>query len=175
MCILSLNKSIGREPMILETNRCKIIKLQKNDYENVRELYFDEDVRRFLGGVCSTERFDENFNDMVFSEDGSFYWIVRLKESNEFIGLVSLDKHHEGLDTEISYQFKAIWWGRGYAEEVIRRIIDYAFYELKLRKLVAETQSANKASCKLLKKAGMNLEQIVTRFDAEQSIFSISR
>lgn len=161
--------------MILETNRCKIIKLQKNDYEDVRELYFDEDVRRFLGGVCSTERFDENFNDMVFSEDGSFYWIVRLRESNKFIGLVSLDKHHEGLDTEVSYQFKPLWWGHGYAEEVIRRIIDYAFYELILGKLVAETQSSNIASCKLLKKVGMSLEQVVKRFNVEQYIFSISR
>lgn len=152
--------------MVLETNRCKIIKLEKSDYEN---------VRKFLGGIFSNERFDNNFNNMVFSEEDLFYWVVRLKDSNEFLGLVSLDKHHDALNTEVSYQFKAEWWGYGYAEEVIRRIIDYAFNELKLKKLVSETQSANQNSCKLLHKVGMSLEQIVTRFDAEQSIFSISR
>lgn len=68
-----------------------------------------------------------------------------------------------------------MWWGQGYAEEVIRKVIDYVFDELKLKKLVAETQSANKNSCKLLKNVGMTLEGIVTRFGAEQSIFSISR
>lgn len=161
--------------MVLVTNRCKIIKLQKSDYENVRELYFDEDVRRFLGGISSSERFDNKFNDMVFSEENLFYWVVRLKDSNEFIGLVSLDKHHDDLNTEISYQFRKVWWGHGLAEEVIRGIVDYAFDELKLKKLVAETQSANNRSCNLLLKVGMSLEQIVTRFGSEQYIFSISR
>ena len=64
--------------------------------------------------------------------------------------------------------------GYGYGEEVIKRIINYAFEELKLTRIVAETQSANKASCKLLKKIGMKLEQSVERFGAEQYIFSIS-
>ena len=48
--------------MEIETNRCKILKLQKSDYENIKELYFDEDVRRFLGGVYNEETFNNNFN-----------------------------------------------------------------------------------------------------------------
>lgn len=161
--------------MSIETNRCKITKMQKSDYENMKKLYFDEDVRRFLGGVPSQEIFESNFNGMLSCEDDLFYWVVQLKDNNEFIGLVSLDKYHDGLNTEISYQFIPKWWGQGYGEEVIRKVIDYAFDELKLKKLVAETQSANKNSCKLLKKVGMTLEGIVMRFGAEQSIFSISR
>ena len=159
----------------METNRCKILKLQRSDYENIKKLYFDEDVRRFLGGVISKTDFDNNFNNMFSPEGDLFYWAVRLKDNNEFIGLVSLDKYHDGLSTEVSYQFKPMWWGQGYAEEVIIKLIDYAFDELKFKRLVAETQSANIASCKLLKKVGMTLEELVIRFDAEQSIFSISR
>lgn len=45
--------------------------------------------------------------------------------------------------------------------------------KLGLTKIVAETQSANKASCRLLKRIGMDLEETVERFGAEQSIFSI--
>ena len=160
---------------MIETNRCKIIKLHKSDYKNVRELYFDERVRRFLGGIVSSERFDNSFNSMLNSDKNSMYLVIRLKDNDEFIGLISLDKHHNGLDTEVSYQFLPKYWGYGYAKEVVRRIIDYAFDELKLEKLVAETQSANKNSCKLLQKVGMSLEQTITRFGAEQNIFSISR
>lgn len=159
----------------METNRCKILKIQKGDYEDIKELYFDEDVRRFLGGVGSKEDFDNNFNDMLSLEDDSFYWAIRLKDNNEFIGLVSLDKYHDDLNTEVSYQFKPMWWGRGYAEEVIKKVIDYVFEELKLERIVAETQSANRSSCKLIKNVGMILEQTVIRFDVEQSVFSISR
>ena len=160
---------------MIETKRCKIIKLHKSDYKNVRELFFDERVRRFLGGIVSREGFDNMFNSILNSDTNSMYLVIRLKESNEFIGLVSLDKHHDGLDTEVSYQFLPKCWGYGYAEEVVRRIIDYAFDELKLEKLVAETQSANKNSCKLLKKLEMSLEQTIRRFGAEQNIFSITR
>jgi len=160
---------------VIETNRCKIIKLQNNDYEDVGQLYFDKKVREFLGGIVDKERYDSSFKSMMNSYDNSFYWVVRLKDSNEFIGLVSLDEHHDGLNKEVSYQFMPKYWGHGYAQEVIIRIINYAFEELKLTKVVAETQSANKASCKLLQRAYMSLEKSVERFGTEQYVFSISK
>ncbi|EKN42484.1 hypothetical protein N452_10960 [Clostridium botulinum A2 117] len=160
---------------MIKTNRCKMGKVQDSDYEKIKELYTDEKVRKFLGGIVSNEKFNSSFNDMLTCDDNSFYWVVRLKDNNEVIGLASLDKHHDGLSTEVSYQFMPQYWGYGYAEEVVRRIIDYAFDELIIKKIVAETQSANKASYKLLKKVGMSLEQIVSRFGTEQYIFSISK
>ncbi|WP_338786346.1 GNAT family N-acetyltransferase [Metabacillus sp. FJAT-53654] len=56
--------------------------------------------------------------------------------------MVSLDPHHEGSYLEISYQLLPIWWGKGYATEVVKLIIHYALNELNLTKVVAETQSA---------------------------------
>lgn len=41
------------------------------------------------------------------------------------------------------------YWGYGYDEEVLRRILELAFEDLKLEKVVAKTQAANKSSCKL--------------------------
>lgn len=160
---------------MIETNRCKIDRLQDSDYEKVRELFTNEKVRKFLGGIVSPASFNSSFYNMLNCNENSYYWVARLKHNNEIIGLVSLDKHHDGFSTEVSYQFMPQYWGYGYAEEVIRRIIDYAFNELMIKKIVAETQSANKASCKLLQKIGMNLEQVVSRFGAEQYIFSISK
>ena len=160
---------------MIETNRCKIDILQDSDYEKVRELFTNEKVRKFLGGTVSTESFNSSFDNMLTCNENSYYWVVRLKYNNEVIGLVSLDKHHDGFSTEVSYQFMPKHWGYGYAEEVIRRIIDYAFNELIIKKIVAETQFVNKASCKLLQKIGMSLEQTVSRFGAEQYIFSISK
>lgn len=159
---------------MIETNRCKIIKVQKNDYEDIIQLYFDKEVRKFLGEIVTSERFESNFNGMLTSDENSFYWVVRLKDTNEFIGLVSLDKHHDGVSIELSYQFIPRMWGYGYADEVTREIIDYAFDILKLEKIVAETQSANISSCKLLKKLGMCLQQTIQRFGAEQHIFCIT-
>lgn len=160
---------------MIETNRCKLNILKDSDYEKIKELYINEDVRKFLGGIVSTESFNSRFSNMLICDEDSFYWVVRLKDNNQAIGLVSLDKHHDGLSTEISYQFIPQYWGYGYAEEVIRKIIEYAFNELSIDKIIAETQCENKVSCKLLEKVGMELKQIVSRFGAEQYIFSISK
>src|SRR3954452_17049237 len=102
---------------------------------------------------------------MFNSSDDSFYWVVREKQTHNFIGLVSLDTHHEGVNLEISYQFLPNWWGKGYATEVVRLIINYALNDLKLSMIVAETQTANTSSCRLLERLGMELERTIIRFE----------
>jgi [ribosomal protein S5]-alanine N-acetyltransferase len=54
-------------------------------------------------------------------------------------------------------------------------LIEYAFNELGIQKLVAETQTANIRSCKLLEKVGMIMEQRIIRFGAEQAVYSIQK
>ncbi|NOU71295.1 GNAT family N-acetyltransferase [Paenibacillus sp. LMG 31458] len=68
---------------------------------------------------------------------------------NEFIGLVSLDKHVDG-GTEVSYEFLPTWWRSGYATEVLSQVINFSFNELELSRVIAETQTANAPSCRLL-------------------------
>lgn len=160
---------------MLNTDRCVMNKISKNDYEDIKKLYFDERVRAFLGGVVTEERYNNIFEELLNSNDESIYLTVRSNTTDELVGLVSLDKHHDGVSTEISYQFMSELWGQGYGNEVIKKLMDYAFKELNLNKLVAETQKANKASCRLLKKLGMSIEESIYRFGAKQYIFSISR
>ncbi|WP_193224435.1 GNAT family N-acetyltransferase [Bacillus sp. B1-b2] len=42
----------------------------------------------------------------------SFYF--REKQTDSFIGLVSIDSYHEGRYLEISYQLLPSWWGKGF-------------------------------------------------------------
>ena len=158
---------------MIETKRCKLLRLQETDFNDVSKLYIDQKVRRFLGGTVDEQTCKEKFQNILKSKDKLFYWIIRKKEDNKLIGLVSLSLHHDGINTEVSYQLLPKWWGYGYATEVIKEVITYAFKELNLSKVVAETQIANKYSCKLLNRVGMSLEQTIERFDEEQGIFSI--
>lgn len=59
--------------------------------------------------------------------------------------------------------------------EVISKIVDFGFNDLGLDEIVAETQTANGASCKLLERVGMTLEAKLHRFGAEQAVYSIKR
>jgi [ribosomal protein S5]-alanine N-acetyltransferase len=45
--------------------------------------------------------------------------------------------------------------------------------ELSLPNVIAETQTANRASCKLIERLGMKLEKTIERFGAEHAIYSI--
>lgn len=98
----------------------------------------------------------------------------RLKNTNDFIGLVSLDKHIDG-DTEVSYEFLPKWWGAGYTTEVMGEVLNFALNVLTLTKVIAGTQTANLRSCRLLEKLGMKLQITVQRHGAEQAIYSIEK
>lgn len=159
---------------MLRTDRCILVEPQQQDYENLRDLNTDAEVRRYLGGPADEQVFRSGFEARLNSGATPLYWVIRQASDDEFIGSLSLGTHHDGTSTEVSYQLLPKWWGQGYGTEVVQRIIRYAFEDLGLTKVLAETQTANKASCRLLETVGMRLERTVQRFGAEQSIFSIT-
>lgn len=158
---------------VLTTSRCILRKPQEEDRDGLWEIHTDPDVRRYLGGPVAEAALEKRIADRL-SADGDLYWVIRHASSGAFIGCISLDLHHDGVSTEVSYQLLPRWWGQGYGAEVVQEIIRYAFEELGLPKVLAETQTANQASCRLLRKIGMRLEQTAMRFGAEQSIYSIT-
>ena len=159
---------------MIETERCFIHSFQKSDSEDVKELYGNEEVRKYLGGVRDEDSMEVALQEVLQSNDGSHYWVVRKKDGNHFLGMVSLSPHHDGVYFEVSYQFLPKWWGVGYATEVVQAVLDYAFVEMKLSKVVAETQTANVDSCRLLERLGMSVEKTLERFGAEQALYSIT-
>lgn len=163
---------------MIETNRCRLFKLQDSDYDELKKLYTNHQVRKYLGGAIDDEILLRNkFEEILGNWSNTYvnYWVIRLIANNEFMGLVTLDNYHDGKNIEVSYQFLPEWWGSGYATEVLKTIIDYSFKKLGLLRLVAETQTANISSCRLLERVGMILESNLYRFNAKQSLYSIER
>ena len=64
--------------------------------------------------------------------------------------------------------------GYRYATQALELVLNYTFNELNLKKVIAETQTQNKASIKLLERVGMVFEKSVERFGSNQSIFFIT-
>jgi ribosomal-protein-alanine N-acetyltransferase len=158
---------------MLMTVRCMLVSLSPQDYEDVKHLLMNPEVRRYLGGPVDEQAFRPRFQAWLSAGAGSRYWVIRQTSDRQFVGVVSLGPHHGGTSTEVSYQLLPQWWGHGYGTEVVRRVIQHAFEDLHLPRVVAETQTANKPSCRLLEKLGMQLERTVQRFGAEQAIYSV--
>lgn len=55
------------------------------------------------------------------------------------------------------------YWGFGYAEEAVTALIDIAFNDHKLHRIVAGIESENKKSIKFAKKLGFRKEGIARR------------
>ncbi|MGD7044975.1 GNAT family N-acetyltransferase [Jeotgalibacillus proteolyticus] len=158
---------------MFETRRCRLRKIRISDAEEIKAMYSNEEVRKYLGGVRDANFVQEEINKMVLLREPIFCWVVREKRTDRFMGTLSLNPHHDGHDFELSYQFLPEWWGKGFAKETVLFAINYAFTELELKKIIAETQTANVSSCKLLEKSGMKREKTISRFEAEQAVYSI--
>ena len=89
-----------------------------------------------------------------------FYLAVVLKEENKVIGYQELC-HLDWFDFqsgEIGYHFNKEYWGKGYATESAKLLIDYCFKKLKFHKVYADTDPSNLASQRILAKLGFKLE-----------------
>ena len=159
--------------MLLETDRCLIRPSNFDDKTVLLRLCDDRDVWKYLGGLSTAEHFRKNIENQILSDHNRLHCTIRDKVDNLFLGYISLTPHHDGIDTELSYMILSAHWGKGYASEAASEIICYAFTKKLLTRLVAETQSANLASCKMLEKLGFYQLKKIIRFNAEQIIWVI--
>jgi ribosomal-protein-alanine N-acetyltransferase len=156
----------------IQTFRCNLVPVAERDYANILSLYTNLKVRQYLGGKVKLDDFPQKFNELIHDQS-IFQWVAKLKGTGDFVGLFSLGKHHDGLDTELSYQLMENMQGKGLALEITKCLLNFAFTELGLKRLIAETQTANAPSIKLLEKIGMKFDHTLERFGAQQSIYVI--
>jgi RimJ/RimL family protein N-acetyltransferase len=103
-----------------------------------------------------------------YPEDGATTWIatarpgrdfaIVLRETNEVVGGISLFEREQHRRAELGYWCAIDFWGRGYATEAVRAVIEYGFRALALNRVHAECHGDNPASRRVLEKAGMTFE-----------------
>lgn len=159
----------------LETDRLVLGPTRLRDVVFFWRLAGNPDVRQFLGGPVPWRHRLFKFHRCLRGHPKAGIWVVRRRGHSAAIGLVALRPHIDGADYEVSYAFKPASWGQGFAREAAARVVEHAIHDLALRKVVAETQSTNAASCRLLATLGFAEEIRVARFGAEQVIFGICK
>jgi ribosomal-protein-alanine N-acetyltransferase len=154
----------------IETARCRLRLVRAADRNDVLALYRNEDVRRYLGGVVDERIIGHRFDQMLDSSKAR-NWTVYRKEDGAFIGLVTLGRHHDEQEPEISYQYLPSFWGQGLAREALDALLRFASDVLGLAQVLAETQSKNLPSRRLLERLGMVPVRTLIRFGEEQIIY----
>lgn len=109
-----------------------------------------EDVQEFVGWFIAHQAQNPRFK---------FQLAVTLKETGKLIGNCGVRK--ESADAQVAsigYEFAPDHWGRGYATEAARAVVDYGFRVLELHRIWAECVADNTGSAHVLEKLGMRLE-----------------
>ena len=156
----------------LSTGRLILDALSESDDVFFTDLIGNKRVRAFLGGIVPENDRQNRFLAYLKGSRNVGIWAVRLRQPRTVIGLIVLNPYHNSDHFEISYQFEPSFWGQGYAIEAVRCVLTHASNDLKLDPILSETQSANHASCSLLKRIGMVEKTRLHRFGAEQIVFT---
>lgn len=94
-----------------------------------------------------------------FKEHGFGLFACILKETSQCIGFVGLNipefTSHFTPCVEIGWRLSSQAWGKGYATEAARAVLQAGFEEFNLQEIVAFTVPANKRSQRVMEKIGM--------------------
>jgi ribosomal-protein-alanine N-acetyltransferase len=147
--------------------------IQEFDNDLIRELWRNNEVRKYLGGsICNDKDIDLILLKMITPKNIDDKYLV-IEYSNSKCGLVSIDKYHEIEEKELSFQFLPLFWGKGIAYSSIKLILTKAKKEMNIKKIFAETQEKNVRSRNLLKRLGMVEKERLIRFEEKQIVYEL--
>lgn len=98
-----------------------------------------------------------------YAEQAGIRWAIRLKTTGKLIGTCGFNSWNSKMQNAVvGYDLLSEFWGRGYASEAVRAIIELAFTGNlpcgKLHRIQADTVPGNHASEALLRKLGFKEE-----------------
>jgi ribosomal-protein-alanine N-acetyltransferase len=148
----------------LTTARLHLRPFTAADHEAIHAVYSDPEVMRYVGhGAHQTMAETANalrIYGEVLARRGYSFLAVTEREGGALVGDGGLHPlGGEGPDVELGYTLARSAWGRGYATELGRVLIDYAFGELGAPRVVAQVEPANTASRHVLAKLGMTARE----------------
>ncbi|TPM38092.1 GNAT family N-acetyltransferase [Mesorhizobium sp. B2-3-4] len=96
-------------------------------------------------------------------------WTIEAQGEPIGFGGVTVSKAFEGLN--LSYHLRPESWGQGFATEVIRETLAFAFGHLHARRVIGLVRTANIASRRVLEKNDFRFEREVMLHDAPTNLY----
>ncbi len=161
---------------ILASNRLYARRYTMEDLDNFYALNGDEEIMRYIRPVKTMEETKEFLSQNILFYDANSQlgrWALISKEKDQFVGTFSLLPLETTNDIHIGYALLKDYWGLGYAAEIVKAGIQYAFSDLGLKSLTAVTYKDNLASQKVLLRNGFYEDGIYAEHGNENLLFRI--
>jgi [ribosomal protein S5]-alanine N-acetyltransferase len=147
----------------LRTERLSIRVVSPADLPDLLQVNGDDEVTRFLP-YATWQSMDDarawlaRMQAMMDAGTGHQLVLERTADA-KMIGSALLFKHDEpSRRVELGYVLARAAWGQGLMHEATRALCAQAFGAMSIRRIEAEVNPANAASCKLLERLGFKLE-----------------
>jgi RimJ/RimL family protein N-acetyltransferase len=164
---------------ILETERLRLCQLSAQDANFILKLLNEPSFIRNIGdrGVRTIDgaiSYILNGPVASYAKNGFGLYLVKLKETDESIGMCGLIKRDTLEDVDIGYAFLPSFWSKGYAFESAQGVKEYAKNVIGLNRIVAIVDPENQGSIRVLEKLGLIYERMVrlSEDDIELKLFA---
>lgn len=148
-------------PEAISTQRVRLRRWRPADLAPFAAMNADPRVMEFFPAPLSVaesnalaERIQTHFQTYGFG-----LWALEIPDVAPFAGFVGLSiprfEAHFTPCVEIGWRLAAPFWGRGYAAEAARAVLDFGFQPIGLDVIVSFTTAANLRSRKLMERIGM--------------------
>ena len=148
--------------IIAETDRLILRTIEEGDAIEQDRLLNTPSVMARLGGVKELHEIEAKHAKAMamYAREGFSFLFMIEKASGEMVGHCGIKRVDNPLapnvgDHEIGWLVREDRWRRGYAEEAMRAVLDWAFTRITAPHVVALTSHANAGSWKLMQKLGM--------------------
>jgi RimJ/RimL family protein N-acetyltransferase len=131
---------------------------RSSDREDFIALVHDEAMFEYMKFRLDTETVADYFDYLLYEPDAwrRHVWNVVIESPDgEFVGWASLDGRDKDDEAEFGWYLSSRQWGRGYATEATRLLIDFAFGTLGYRRVFATADPDNAASRRVLQTSGL--------------------
>lgn len=167
-----------RPPEILETPRLILRLPTCDDAGPMFQKYAqDPEVLRYLiwrpHKTIDTTRAFVSRCIQCWKDETAFPWVIARKDDTALLGMVEL--RIDKFRADFGYVIARPYWGKGYATEAARVIIQWALKQESLYRVWAVCDVENLASARVMEKAGMQKEGILRRFTIHPNISSEPR
>lgn len=144
------------------TERLELRRFVPGEEALLERLHGDPRVMRWAGGVQTPEKTREIFAARVLAyyaeNPGLGIWASIERASGQCIGLHLLNNIQGETHLQVGYLLYPEYWGKGYATEGARAVLEYGYGKLRLPRIVAITDRENVDSQKVLLKCGLRRE-----------------
>lgn len=162
----------------LQTERLTLRAWRNEDIDAYAALCADPQVMRYLGGKPFSRL--EAWRHMAFlvghwSLRGYGHWALEEKASGELIGRAGFINPDGYPGFELGWVLARAAWGKGYATEVARYLLPYAFMQLEQTEVISLITPGNQRSVRVAEKIGEVFVRNTEVMGAQVRVYGIDK